>query len=335
MILKKKGLELMKNILKKAKKGFTLAEILITLSIIGVVSVLYLPSVVENVQQRALDDKDKIETRKLEEALSQMRVRGDIKGYATHQAFLDKFSNYMKFAKKCTVANMDECFPSKFFSSTNKEYLTADLKTGANLGHSDYGAPLVGAIFANGTHALIAFNPNCEPPSQFSNSTDPTECLAIAYDLNGQKEPNKMGKDIRTINASITECDGIIVGSLCVDGADLRASSTLNTCGGSPYDSQWTSGTDCHQNRWAHAVMDCDTQGKRLPSIGELQTLYTNRTIIESDGNWPVAGTYQLSSNHSGANCTTLLPDGNLNSRVKFLWGGGTPKYRCVKAITP
>ena len=40
---------------EKEKKGFTLAEVLITLAIIGIVAAMTIPTLVENAQKKALE----------------------------------------------------------------------------------------------------------------------------------------------------------------------------------------------------------------------------------------------------------------------------------------
>ncbi|MBQ8167804.1 type II secretion system protein, partial [bacterium] len=43
------------NLITSAKRGFTLAEVLITLAIIGVVAAMTIPTLVANYQQRSWD----------------------------------------------------------------------------------------------------------------------------------------------------------------------------------------------------------------------------------------------------------------------------------------
>ena len=57
------------------KYGFTLAEVLITLGIIGVVAAITIPTLVSNYKQRAWDTAANVFERKLEESLKAMNTQ--------------------------------------------------------------------------------------------------------------------------------------------------------------------------------------------------------------------------------------------------------------------
>ena len=67
------------------KIGFTLAEVLITLAIIGIVAALTIPTLVQNYQERAWNTASQVFQRKLGEALRVMNVQGTLAGYTTQE----------------------------------------------------------------------------------------------------------------------------------------------------------------------------------------------------------------------------------------------------------
>ena len=88
----KKELKWVKNI----KKGFTLAEVLITLTILGVVAAITVPSILQNQQQSANKTKVKKAIAVYENALEQMRVVNSL-------ANVDALKNYVNKDGSCTT----------------------------------------------------------------------------------------------------------------------------------------------------------------------------------------------------------------------------------------
>ncbi len=62
-------------------RGFTLAEILITLGIIGVVASLTMPGLINNYQNRVYETANLVFENRLGEALRQMNIAEDLTGY--------------------------------------------------------------------------------------------------------------------------------------------------------------------------------------------------------------------------------------------------------------
>ena len=63
------------SILMPSKKAFTLAEVLITLGIIGVVAAMTIPTLITNNQQRSMDTAANVFNRKFGEALKIMNAQ--------------------------------------------------------------------------------------------------------------------------------------------------------------------------------------------------------------------------------------------------------------------
>lgn len=180
----------------KDKFAFTLAEVLITLGIIGVVSAMTIPTLVANYQQKSWGTSDTVFKRKLTEALKVMNTQQTLAGHSTTESFVAELSKHMKTNKICNN-NLLNCFNNSITMRQNP--ITVDLtniSTSADLGQSDWDTNLVGVQFANGVTALIAYNPDCRQ-DPYSNQVTGSSCLAILYDTSGRKSPNYLSKDLR------------------------------------------------------------------------------------------------------------------------------------------
>ena len=66
---------------KSTKQAFTLSEVLITLAIIGVVAVLTIPALMQNIDQRKYNAAAGNFERKLGEAINVMHAQDRLSGY--------------------------------------------------------------------------------------------------------------------------------------------------------------------------------------------------------------------------------------------------------------
>ena len=255
-------------------KGFTLAEVLITLAIIGIVAALTIPTLVQNYQTKAWDTASEVFQRKLEESLKVMNVQGTLAGYTTTEAFVDELSKHIKITRICDNDDITTCFADKVtWGTENEEVEMADVKRASHFGQDSWGTNTVGVQFANGVNGVIAYNPECVQ-NQFSNQITGTSCLAILYDVDGFKNPNTQNKDLRSINVSSlggSSCS-FEVGGICFGTLFQPTALTLAECEAQKgelginacyYDSDY----------WAGAVKACHDQGKRLPNDSELLAL--------------------------------------------------------------
>ncbi len=223
------------------KGGFTLAEVLITLGILGIVAAITIPALVKDYQNKVYSTANMVFENRLEQALQQMNIAEDLTGHGSTAEFLNKLKKYMKIIKTCTNANLKPCFAEKVGDlNTNKlEFM----------GTSKWGTDVEAFILQNGTTALIKYNPGCQSPGIAAKGSELRNCIAITYDTNGLKKPNEPSKDIGG-NASF----------LIVISDNLKM-----TAGDIPYTPQ---GTDY----WAGAKKACEDLGMSLPNSG-----YANR----------------------------------------------------------
>ena len=186
--------------------AFTLAEVLITLAIIGIVATMTIPTLVANYQNKAWNTSAQVFERKLEEALKTMNTQQVLAGYSNTVDFVAELGKHFKINKVCKNDDIMSCFEDKVYWGKNElEVSTENVKTAAGLGQHDWDTETIGVQFANGTSGIIAYNPDCKE-NPYTNQFTGTSCLALLYDTTGFKTPNADGKDLRYIN--VTEIDG-------------------------------------------------------------------------------------------------------------------------------
>ena len=189
------------------RKAFTLAEILITLTVIGIVAALTIPNLIQNHNQKAWETAQSVFTKRLEVATRQMNTEEKLAGYDSTMDFVNELKKYIKITSVCDNSKITKCFDRKIIWSEGEEPVDmSKIKTAASLGQKDWDTNTVAVQFANGVNAVIAYNPNAtqEPYNNQFNAT--SSSMAILYDVSGNKNPNTNGKDINHIN--VTELAG-------------------------------------------------------------------------------------------------------------------------------
>ena len=285
------------------KKAFTLAEVLITLGIIGVVAAMTIPTLITNYNQRAWDTGATVFNRKLGEALGIMNTHSLLLGHATTKDFVNELSNHIKITKICDSDKLTNCFTSEI-STTADPINTSNLKTARNLNFAEnYGTETIGVQFADGVTALIAYNPNAtqDPYSnQIVRVTGSgnsvalgTDAISILYDVSGNKSPNEMetGKDIRGINIAIQTGANIKIIGASAQPVDCSnpANEGYEYCNAEDIEVAMLLRDS---NYWVGAKIACAQQGMHLPTIEELRELYARRG---QDG-IPTTGWYRSST---------------------------------------
>ena len=188
--------------------AFTLAEVLITLAIIGVVAVMTIPTLIANYQSKSWTTAAVVFQRKLGDALTVMNTQGSLAGYQNTEDFVAELSKHMKISKICKNDDLMSCFEDKvIWGAENEEVDMTKVKNVSHFGQDEWEeTDIVGAMFADGTTALIAYNKDCKQ-NPYSNRVITvtkegigTDCLAILYDTSGFKAPNTQQKDLRGLN---------------------------------------------------------------------------------------------------------------------------------------
>lgn len=209
-------------------KGFTLAEVLITLGIIGVVAAMTLPSLINNTKGKELEARYKKAYSIITQAVNRMNAeQGFIANWSSYRAcsneFAEKFNEYFMLFIDC---GKDEC--STYVDEDNT-YMTKYKTFNGNTACAD--------CFNDGQFILadsmfISIN-HCFEPNK----------ILIAVDINGiYNKPNRYGHDffvfqitddgkVLPLGAKGTQAPGL--GFQAGNDPDLRcnSSSTANTNG--------------------------------------------------------------------------------------------------------
>ncbi len=282
----------------KRFRGFTLAEVLITLAIIGIVAAITLPSLLVNVNEKAWDAQKKALHARLAQAIGQMNTLGgygtyteDEEGTATENTaaesfILDALSKVYKINNVCGPDKLSSCgvpskittldavaeinFPTKM-SELNGNLLNEKHYTGEEGDMADTKAAAFETV--NGESVAVFYNPLCSSDTSANHFAQNKMCVNFVYDLNGTEGPNQVGKDVGFITAFYNK-NPVVVAPV-------------------PYSTDYASPVP--QYTEAEGTVDAQTACKimgedlRLPDKDELASLFVNAPFInlgESDNTY-------------------------------------------------
>ena len=168
---------------KIRRAAFTLAEVLITLGIIGVVAAMTMPSLINSTQKQELVAQYK----KVYSVLSQAYLMisndngGSLEGvFTSNNDYIDVFSKYIKDVKTCrTNEEVTRCYLDSFKSLS---------------GHVVNTDP--GSTLTTPDGAILLFLHDSNTCTGTRELNKPIDCGRIRVDVNGVKKPNTVGYDI-------------------------------------------------------------------------------------------------------------------------------------------
>jgi type II secretory pathway pseudopilin PulG len=295
----------------------TLAEVLITLGIIGVVAALVIPAMIQNSQDAEYKTgKDKVRM-SIAEAGKMMSVSGTITDGSSAQDFVENYlSKYLKIAKFCAPANMEQCGmpsgnPTTFRNLYNANVAAMPItwetitdpfdSTWTTSNPTTTGVKNNSYVFlsADGIAVNLFYNPYCKSYDEEVSKNDggnggymtslEMACMSGVYDMNGLKKPNQVGRDIGFFATFYNGIQSTSVAAL-------------------PY----KEGIDDWLNTWDQADSYCrGIKGQKLPTVDELSALYLGRNITGMPDN---IGLWSASS----------LPGSSYSRFVYFYRGGRT-----------
>lgn len=341
------------------KFAFTLAETLITLSVIGVVAALTMPALITNINERINSHRQANIAYKITQATDKMKALGLLDGsYATTDQFVDELQKHLKIAKRCDANHIAECWPTeKVITSDGEEFEVKNAKTGKNLNIKSNTSNNVGLILADGASIILTYNQDNqgmdigEPilankkslpvgfgkSEEFAYTSNTTSAVDFVMDVNGRKGRNSETRDnkyydIRSFKAArfSNGCSGIYANDLgCIIELGLTY-TPVSTCAGSEYeylDPQYNvynpSSMWCDTNYWIGAKIACEGIGMQLPDISTLQNLYKEK-YLDNYGK----GRY-WSSTESSRRIATTLYDGVVSTSCGNK-GGCYNKVVCI-----
>ena len=307
-------------------QGFTLAEVLITLVIIGVVAVFTLPVLLQEVSMRVNSNRQANIAQKITKSVETMIVNGDYENITNTEEFVDKLSKYLKIAKRCSSTEIDNCWPTKKVKTPSGGiYEVKNAKKGTNI-HVNSNENNVGIVLADGASIILSFNPEASTPSaengftasnkslpigknkykEFAYTSNATNAIDFVMDVNGgtgpNQEPSNEGEyyDIRPFRIALfskPDCLGFKVNGTCVVNLDKNYSYL--DCTNSD-NAKYCSGSKLYAlDYWAGANKTCLSSGMKLPSPEEYSAMSSllNIDISQCWSNFP----HPVSASHNGS----------------------------------
>ena len=318
----------------KKKAAFTLAEVLITLGVIGVVAALTMPTLLKNIAERSNSEAQANLAQKITKSMDLMRADGGLeRTYNSTDEFVDEFSKYIKISTRCDADHIADCWPTKTVTTTDGEtYDVSKAKTGKNLNLKDNKSNNVGIILADGATLILTYNPNAGiigdgdtvTPSfadlpigfgrtkKFAYTTSVTDPIDFVMDVNGFKGPNseeRNGKqyDIRSFKVArfSTGCAGNDISGIgCVYQLPSYSPIKAGSEEMKKWDPNWTvekvDSYASEDNYWAGAKKACDDIGMSLPDYSKLKSLAKKTTAEKEQLGLPTRDWFWSSSEYDG-----------------------------------
>ena len=297
-----------------------MAEVLITLGIIGVVAAVALPALITNINDRANSERQANIAQKITQAMEQMRAHGELVQYSSTDEFVNVLEKYLKITKRCDSEHLTECWTTSSVSVMNSnvvsDYNVSDAKTRKKLlKNSTTDGNNVGLILADGASLILTYNPSAPiidigdkvlgstmslPISknkykEFPYTTSVTGAIDFVMDVNGKKGPNKERYDNKMYDirpfrlasfADVTPCEKGLDGTGCIKFIDKNYSA-VDCSQGNSLSADYQNYCGNHPGKsadyWAGAKKACDEAGMTLPTQSVLHdTYYNNKTNFPS-----------------------------------------------------
>ena len=310
--------------------GFTMAEILLSLTIIGVVAAITLPSLTGNINERTWNTQRKALYARFSQAIALMPAMngyGTLDSSDTHnvtETFLTAgLTKVLKINNICNKDSLPDCGIASSMTNAQGSKMDIPVKIsdlyskninvelfGSYSGSSVTYADINAAAFetANGESILAFYNPNCNAKDVLSveNALHIPEkmCANFIYDLNGTKGPNTFGKDIGIISV-FYPTDSVVVAPMpFLRGGDLEVN-------------------------WSEANSSCKNIDSeyRAPNLEEMMALQYNHNVSN------LANTRYWTNSREGENAwqVTYTNKGMLSPVDSTVEGGEVFSVRCVK----
>ncbi len=266
-----------------------MAEILLSLTIIGVVAAITLPSLTGNINERTWNTQRKALYSRMSQAVALMpalngygTITEDASGSVTTDTLAETFitsalSKVLKINNICGNGNIADCgiptslttldgvkiaFPEKFgdLNSANVSYEVGSTYGDAGASYSIPNSKAAAFETQNGESIAVFYNPNCQSllAETYYIYMQKKVCVNMIYDLNGSKGPNTVGKDIGVMSV-FYPTDSVVVSPL----PNLHDTSTT------AIDASNVSGA-------------CNAQDPdyRLPSLEEISSVAINSKLM-------------------------------------------------------
>ena len=299
------------GIASSSKVAFTLAEVLITLGIIGIVAALTLPAFISNVQGRIQAKRVENINQKLSKVTDKMAVQSGLIGYPDTMAFVQEMKKHMSIAKVCDNSHLAECWgTTEVDVGKDKPWEISKTKTAKTLkiGEPDNWADTVGIVTADGTPMILSYDKECNFDvnntglnfDKSSGKSNSLACISGVFDWNGGAKPNKLGDDVITLGmaSGLGSSCAIEIGSLCFTAPFKPKPMTFAECEAQKSAlgiKECCTADECNNSDyWAGAVKQCGGVSK-MPTAAQLielgRQMYVGNPTndIQYDPNSPVS----------------------------------------------
>ena len=314
----------MKKILEtchpEARSAFTLAEVLITLGIIGIVAAMTLPTLNQAINNKVRAEQVRTVKYKFTKATEKMNSLGLIGPYDSTDAFVDELQKHLKIMKRCDSSHLRECWPYDEINTTNGAVAVSSLTNGSSLmmrttDEKDFSSPNVGIVTADGVPMILNYNKKCnalDPVKQYQWSTSDGKpvsnatagCVAAIFEINGGAKPNKYKDDVIAFNSNglNNECAvGIGLNGICLSAPFTPTPMTAQECNEQKDQLGIKYCRTDDSDYWGGAVKQCGGVSK-MPTMAQLAELASqmyvgnpsigakeNKDNIQYDPNSPVS----------------------------------------------
>ena len=260
--------------LERMAGAFTLAEVLITLGVIGVVAAVTMPTLVTNIQERVRKEQVRTIKYKLTKATDNMKSQDKIAPYATTEDFLNELKKHFAIAKVCKNNELKACWPSDTINTPDGAVSVNSIKNGVDIKALALGTAqteTMGIVTGDGTPMILLYSPVCTPLDPVKTYTwsvvdgkpetnATTNCISAIFDINGSKGPNKLGTDVRTFNSLF---GSVQYGATAMSKSDCEKYKNQLGIKGCGVDTDYFAG----------AVKKCHDIGLHLPSMQTLANI--------------------------------------------------------------
>ena len=228
------------NLTNKVKKAFTLAEVLITIGIIGVVASMTIPTLMKDIEKKDLVTANKKARAVLLAGLKKAAYDngGTLNGYNLGA----NLGEYFRLAKNCNTATTDRysCWHATGVAKMPQRDGTYVDWAGATTGSA---VTMDGMFLRISSGVLNCGREDGTVNRDAQNTGSQTACYTVNYgdycttiyaDLNGSRKPNVFGQDIREIQVysdGYVKFPGDSSGSHGVQYTQLQDSSSYTSTG--------------------------------------------------------------------------------------------------------
>ena len=208
------------------KLAFTLAEVLITLGIIGIVAAMTLPAVVSKYKDKELATRAQKTYSAISQAIKLYQAKNNTPGDSTglwdvtktSGEVTESFVKYFNGAKLCLNKNQKGCAPFYGYKVKYNSLWVNEDGSG-----SDTSLPNERIILSDGSVIAINQKTSCEmqyhqvQQDEYGNIIKDSDgnplyfdyimyaCAAIYFDTNGPKLPNQFGRDVFRVNGTLSD----------------------------------------------------------------------------------------------------------------------------------